>query len=85
MDPHEKTEIQKRFKVYRMHVVTLSRICKKNCYKEYCEDNRKNADILWSGIRSIINIKSQKFQNISLTVDSQTVTNSNTLANHFNK
>ena len=81
----KKLKSKKRFKVYRNHVVTLSRICKKNYYKEYCEDNRKNADILWSGIRSIINIKSQKFQNISLTVDSQTVTNSNTLANHFNK
>ena len=40
---------------------------------------------LWSGIRSIINIKNKKFQNISLTIDSKTITNSNTLANHLNK
>ena len=84
-DPHEKTEIQKRFKVYRNHVVTLSRICKENYYKEYFEDNRKNAKKLWSGIRSIINIKNKKFQSNSLTINSKTVTNSNTLANHFNK
>ena len=84
-DPHEKTEIQERFKVYRNHVVTLSRICKENYYKEYFEDNRKNTKKLWSGIRSIINIKNKKFQNISPTIDSKTVTNSNTLANHFNK
>ena len=58
----KKLKSKKRFKVYRNHVVTLSRICKKSYYKEYCEDNRKNADILWSGIRSIINIKSQNFQ-----------------------
>ena len=84
-DPHEKTEIQERFKVYRNHVVTLSRICKENYYKEYFEDNRKNTKKLWSGIRSIINIKNKKFQNISPTIDSKTVTNSNILANHFNK
>ena len=34
-----------------------------------------------SGIRSKINIKNKKCQNISLTCDS----NSNTLANHFDK
>ena len=85
INPHEKTEIQKRFKVYRNHVVTLTRICKGNYYKEYFEDNRKNANNLWSGIRSIINIKNKKLRNISLAIDSKTVTNSNTLANHFNK
>ena len=37
-----------------------------------------------SEIRSIINIKNKKFPNISLTIDGTTVTNSNTLANHFN-
>ena len=84
-NPHEKTEIQKRFKVYRNHVVTLTRICKGNYCKEYFEDNGKNANNLWSGIRSIINIKNKKLRNISLTIDSKTVTNSNTLANHFNK
>ena len=56
-----------------------------NYYKEYFEDNRKNAKRLCSGIRSIININNKKFQNISLTIDSKTVTNSNTPANHFNK
>ena len=40
---------------------------------------------MWGGIRSIIKIKNKKFQNISLTTDSKTVTSSNTLANHFNK
>ena len=40
---------------------------------------------MWSRIRSVINIKNKKFQNISLTIDSKTVTNSNTFANHFNK
>ena len=84
-NPHEKTEIQKRFKVYRNHVVTLSRICKENCCKENFEYNRKNANKLWSGISSIINIKNKKLQNISRTIDSKTVTNSNTLANHFDK
>ena len=84
-NPHEKTEIQKRFKVYRNHVVTLTRICKGNYYKEYFEDNRKNANNLWSGIKSIINIKNKKLWNISLTIDIKTITNSNTLANHFNK
>lgn len=43
-DPHEKTEIQKIFKAYRNHtLIILSRICKKNCYKKYFEDNRKDA------------------------------------------
>ena len=85
-DPYEKTDIQKRFKVYRNHVVTLSRICKENCCKKNFEYNRKNANKLWSGIRSIINIKNKKLQNISLTAtDSKTVTSSNTPANHFNK
>ena len=42
-DPHEKTEIQKRFKVFRNDVATLSRICKENYCKKYFEDNRKNA------------------------------------------
>ena len=27
-DTHEKTEMEKRFKVYRNHVVTISKICK---------------------------------------------------------
>ena len=67
-NPHEKTEIQKRFKVYRNHGVTFSRICKENYYQEYFEDNRKNADKFWSGIRSITNIKNKKLQNISKTV-----------------
>ena len=84
-DPHEKTVIKKRFKLYRNYVVTLSRIFKENYYKEYSEDNRKNAKKLRSEIRSIINIKNKKFQNISLTIDSKTVTNSNSLADRFNK
>ena len=84
-NPREKTEIQKRFKVYRNHAVTLSSICKENYYKEFFEDNRKNANKLWSGVRSIINIKNKNLQNISLTTDSKTVTSSNTLANHFTK
>ena len=41
-EPHKTNEIQKRFKVYRNHVVT-SRICKQNYNKQYFEDNRKNA------------------------------------------
>ena len=42
-DPHKKTEIQKGLKVYRNHVVTLFRFCKENYYKEYFENNSKNA------------------------------------------
>ena len=84
-DPHEKTDIQKRFKVYRNHVVTLSRIQKGNYYKKYFQDNRKNARKLWSGIRSIINVKNKQIENNSLTIDSKTVTSSSTRANHFNK
>ena len=84
-DPHEKTVIKKRFKLYRNYVVTLSRIFKENYYKEYSEDNRKNAKKLRSEIRSIINIKNKKFQNISLTIDSKTATNSTSLADRFNK
>ena len=84
-DPYEKTDIRKRFKVYRNHVVTLSRICKGNYCNKYFEDNRKNARKLWSEIRSIINVKNKKIQNNSLTIDSKTVTSSSTRANHFNK
>ena len=84
-DPHEKTVIKKRFKLYRNYVVTLSRIFKENYYKEYSEDNRKNAKKLRSEIRSIINIKNKKFQNISLTIDSKTAANSTSLADRFNK
>ena len=38
-----------------------------------------------SEIRSIINIKNKKFQNISLTIDSKTAANSTSLADRFNK
>ena len=76
-DPHEKTKIQKRFKVCRNHLVKLSR-------KTTTRNILKTTEKMRSEIRSIINIKHKKFPNISLTIDGTTVTDSNTLANHFN-
>ena len=56
-----------------------------NYYNHYFVEHQTNMKLLWTGIRSIINIKSKQFYNISqLVQNGEIVQNSKEIANIFN-
>ena len=56
------------YKKFRNRVVSEIRSSKINYYNQYFVEHQTNMKMLWTGIRSIINIKSKQFYNISQLV-----------------
>ena len=73
------------YKKFRNRVVSEIRSSKINYYNHYFVEHQTNMKMLWTGIRSIINIKSKQFYNISqLVQNGEIVQNSKEIANIFN-
>ena len=73
------------YKKFRNRVVSEIRSSKINDYDHYFVEHQTNMKMLWTGIRSIINIKSKQFYNISqLVQNGEIVQNSKEIANIFN-
>ena len=53
------------YKKFRNHVVRELRTSRINYYNKYFTEHNNNMKILWTGIRSIINVKSARLNNIS--------------------
>ena len=80
-----RKQLHESFKNYRSLTVTLTRISKEKYYKSLFEDNKKDSNKVWEGIRSVINVKNEKSSNnISLNIDNETITDDLTISNHFN-
>ena len=56
-DQLKKDRIFEYFKSYRNHLVTIIRMSKKDFFKKYFDDNKKDTIKVWSAIRSIVNVK----------------------------
>ena len=61
------------YKKFRNRVVSELRTSKVNYYKKFFSDHKSSMKMLWSGIKSIINIKYNKFHNISQIVQNGVV------------
>ena len=73
------------YKKFMNGVVNELRSCKINYYNQYFTDYKSNMKKLWSGIKSIINIKTDKLHTISQIVQNRHVINKPTeMANAFN-
>ena len=82
-EPNLKNQLHEKYKIYRNQTVTLTRVCKENYYQSFFENNKTNSKKIWSGIRSILNMKNTKATNkYSLLTDKALTTND--IANHFN-
>ena len=70
---------------FRNRVVSEIRSSKIDYYNHYFVEHQSNMKMLWTGIRSVINIKSKQFYNISqLVQNGKIVQNSKEIANIFN-
>ena len=85
-EPNLEKQLHEKYKMYRNQIVTLTRVCKENYYQSFFFDNNKtNSKKIWSGIRSILNMKNTKASNkYSLLIDKALTTNEKEIANHFN-
>ena len=62
-------------------MVTLTCVCKENYYQSFFENNKTNSKKIWSGIRSILNMKNTK---ANKKYDKALTRNEKDIANHFN-
>ena len=58
--PLKKNELHIKFKTYRNSIVKLTSQSKEDYFKPYFENNKKNSNKIWNGIRNLINIKNSK-------------------------
>ena len=73
------------YKTFRNRIVNELRSSKINYYNQYFTDNKSDMKKLWSGIKSIINIKNNRLDTISQIVHNGQVINKPTeMANVFN-
>ena len=82
----KKIALQKNFKLYRIHCVTISRLYKERYFKKFFEKN-KDSKKVWEAINAIIdnNKNTQKSRQISLYINNVITTDDKAIANHFNK
>ena len=80
-EPNLKKQWHEKYKLYRNQIVTLTCVCKENYYQSFFENNKTNPKKIWSGIRSILNMKNTKANN---KYDKALTTNEKDIDNHFN-
>ena len=80
-----KKNYHKKYKDLRNQIVTLCRESKNLHYQNYFKDNANNTKKTWTGIKSIINIKStEKVVPSSLLVNNKVISDPTEVANEFN-
>ena len=84
-EPNLKKQLHEKYKIYRNQIVTLTRVCKENYYQSFFENNKTNSKKIWSGIRSILNMKNTKAsKKYSHLINKPLTTIEKDIANHFN-
>ena len=84
-EPNLKKQLHEKYKLYRNQIVCLTRACKETYYQSSFENNKTNSKKIWSGIRTILNLKNTKANNnYSILIDKALTTNKKDIANHFN-
>ena len=82
----EKNLLYQRFKDLKNEITCLVRSGKKDFYKNYFEENKKNMKKIWQGIKDIVNIKSKNFdQPTCIQNGDKTITQPLEISNSFNK
>ena len=72
-------------KKFRNHVVSEFRTSRINYYNKYFTEDKKNMKMLWTGIRSIINVKNARLNNISQIIQAgKTINDPGEMAKSFN-
>ena len=85
-NPIRKTAFHAEYKLLRNQIVELTKLSKNNFYKKYFSTNNNNLRKIWSGIKSIINIKSKNNSSPScITDDGKIITDQKGIANAFAK
>ena len=81
-----KLALKSEYKLLRNQIVELTKMSKNNFYKKYFSTNNDNLKKVWTGIKSLINIKS-KNNNIpsSILEDGEIITDQKKIANSFAK
>ena len=85
---NKKCTLQNEYlhKKFRNRVVNELRTSKVDYYKKYFTEDRDNINILWNGIRSIINVQNSKFNNISQIIQNgQIIKNPKSIAESLNQ
>ena len=85
-DPNKKTALHNEYKAYRNMIVTLLRKSKHNHFSKFFHLNSKNSKKIWEGINSYLNRrKNSENRNITLTINDNTITDPQKVADIFNK
>ena len=80
---HNNKYLHKKFRNWVLSELRISRI---NYYNQYFAEHKSNMKMLWTGIKSITNIKSNTFHNIShLTQNGKTIGDPKDIARIFNQ
>ena len=62
---NKKYTLDNEYKKFRNRVVSELRTSRTNYHKQYFTEHKNNMKMLWTGIRSIINVKNARLNNIS--------------------
>ena len=81
----KKSDYYKKYKYYRDQINYLIRKSKKDNYITYFDNFKENTKKLWSGVKEIINKKSNDKSNVPyLCINGKLVSDNKTIANSFN-
>ena len=73
------------YKKFRNRVVSEQRASRISHYNKYFTEHKSNIKMLWSGIRSIIDVRNAKLNNISqIAQDGKIISNPKEIAQSFN-
>ena len=62
---NKKFTLDNEYKKFRTRVVSELRTSRTNYHNQYFTEHKNNMKMLWTGIRSIINVKNARLNNIS--------------------
>ena len=80
----EKSKFFKQYKKVRNKIVEIIRLSKENYFKNYFSKNVKSPKNIWKGIGDLIQRKGKSQKDISLKINNNNVTDTNTIAHEFN-
>ena len=82
---NRKNELHTQYKALRNQIVTIIRKSKKNHFQKYFTENAKDIRKTWTGIKSIINIRTlPKCQPTSMMIDKELITDPSKVEEGFN-
>ena len=84
-DPAVETTTHNEYKELKNKIGSIIYVSKKSYYKKYFQTHNDNAKKIWTGIKGIIDIKSQDFSSPSLIeVKNEQITDNIEISNNFN-